>query len=283
MGWKRGRSVNIMDNKLEIFSFHAEGENNGTPFSCSEMSLQVWEECADKLPGLILGSKLRGEDRSRIHNSILLKAEEGSIKFRFMALPAIWMLINAHGLSEDLAAIARGDIYAVKDSARTKILMSLDASLRKIGARKIGISSVAGDVPEFDLLKRDINAIAAQAPVFDSETYVVAEIENLGGVNKVNANLRLIATGEKITAASNRDFVSNIKENLLYRVIVAHLGYKVNAVTNEKYDYRLIDYSMPPSEFDVAAFDKGLDNFETRWNLIDDPVAEVRRLRGANG
>ena len=272
-----------MVERIEIFSFHAEGENNGTPFSCSEMSLSVWEECADKLPGLILGSKLRGEERYKIHDSIVLKAEEGSIRFKFFALPAIWMTIVANGLIDDLQAISRGDVFGVQDPSRTKILMALDSSLRKIGAKKVGMSSVAGDVPEFDLLSRDINAIVAKAPVFDSETYVVSEIENLGGAKKVNANLRVLTTGEKIIAASDRDFISKLKENLLYKVVIAHVGYRYNAVTKEKYDYRLLDFTIPPDRFDIAEFDRTLDSYHTGWNEIEDPIAEIRRLRGENG
>lgn len=271
-----------MDNKIEIFSFHAEGENNGNPFSCSEMALAVWEECADKLPSLILGSKLRGDERSKVHDAIVLRAEEGSIKFKFFALPAIWMAIVANGLIHDLQAISRGDIFAVQDASRTKTLMALDLSLRRIGAKKVGMSSMAGDVPEFDLLSRDINAIAAQAPVFDSEAYVVCEIENLGGAKRVNANLRVLPTGEKITAESDRDFLSKIKENLLYKVVIAHVGYRFNAVTKEKYDYKLLDFRMLTSEFDVAEFERSLDNYRTGWNDIDDPISEIRRLRGEN-
>lgn len=271
-----------MSERIEIFSFHAEGENNGIPFSCSQMSLAVWEECADKLPGLILGSKLRGDGRMEVHDAIVLKAEEGSIRFKFFALPAIWMTIVSSGLTHDLQAISRGDVFAVQDPSRTKILMALDSSLRKIGAKKVGISSMAGDVPEFDLLSRDINAIAAQAPVFDSESYVVSEIENLGGAKRVNANLRVLATGEKITAASDRSFVSNLKENLLYKVVIAHVGYRYNAVTKEKYDYKLLDFRMLPSEFDVAEFERSLENYRTGWNDVDDPISEIRRLRGGN-
>ena len=269
--------------RVEIFSFHAEGENNGLPFSCSEMSLSVWEECAERLPGLILGSRLRGDDRLKVHDAIVLKAEEGSIKFKFFVFPAMWMTIVANGLIHDLQAISRGDVFAVQDPSRTKTLMLLDLSLRRIGAKKVGISSIAGEVPEFDLLSLDINAIAAQSPVFDSETYVVSEIENLGGAKRVNANLRVLSTGEKITAASDRDFISKLKENLLYKVVIAHVGYRYNAVTKEKYDYRLLDFTIPPDRFDIAEFDRTLDSYHTGWNEIEDPIAEIRRLRGENG
>ena len=270
-----------MSERIEIFSFHAEGEKNGIPFSCSQMSLAIWEECAEKLPGLILGSKLRGEDRSKVHDGIVLNAEEGSIRFKFFALPAIWMMV-ANGFIHDLQAFSRGDIYAVQDPSRAKILMALDSSLRKIGAKKVGISSIAGDIPEFDLLNCDINAIASQAAVFDSETYVVSEIENLGGAKKVNANLRVLSTGEKITVASDRDFISNIKENLLYKVVIAHIRYRYNTVTKEKYDYKLLDFRIPSSEFDVAEFECSLENYHTGWMDIDDPISEIRRLRGEN-
>ena len=229
-----------------------------------------------------MGSKLRGEERLRIHDSIVLKAEEGSIIFKFFALPAIWMTINASGLIFDLQAISRGDVFAVQDSSRMKILMALESSLRRVGAKKVGISSVAGSLPEFDLLSRDISAKVAQAPVFDSEAYVVSEIENLGGAKKVNANLRVLSTGEKIVAESDRGFISQLQENLLYKVVIAHVGYKYNAVTKEKYEYKLLDFRMPPSKFDIAEFDRSLETYHTGWNDIDDPISEIRKLRGEN-
>ena len=38
----------------------------------------------------------------------------------------------------------------------------------------------------------------------------------------------------------------------------------------------------PPKEFDKDEFEKSLENYRTGWNDIADPIAEIRRLRGAN-
>ena len=35
-------------------------------------------------------------------------------------------------------------------------------------------------------------------------------------------------------------------------------------------------------EFDVEKFEESLKNYRTRWHDIKDPIAEIRRLRGAN-
>lgn len=35
-------------------------------------------------------------------------------------------------------------------------------------------------------------------------------------------------------------------------------------------------------EFDVEEFEKSLENYRTGWNDIDDPIAEIRRLRAKN-
>lgn len=35
-------------------------------------------------------------------------------------------------------------------------------------------------------------------------------------------------------------------------------------------------------KFDIEEFEKSLETYRTGWNDIADPVAEIRRLRGAN-
>ena len=36
------------------------------------------------------------------------------------------------------------------------------------------------------------------------------------------------------------------------------------------------------AHFDKDEFEKSLENYRTGWNDIADPIAEIRRLRGAN-
>lgn len=267
--------------RVEIFSFHAVGERNGNRFSSSDIALDVWKECAEKLPRVIMGSSLRGDLRSSVYNAISVRTEEGSIRFVFSILSSMWVTLNASGFISDLSAIAKGDVNSVRDPTRTKVLMELDASLRKLGASRVGLSSSAGSVDEFDLLDCNLNTVAEDAVVLDSEDYVLAEMENLGGAKKVNANLRLLDTGEKIVVATDRDFVSTIKENLIFKRVVAHVRYKFNSITKEKFDYSLIALQPSCEGFDPVRFEESLKDYRTGWHDIEDPVAEIRRLRGA--
>lgn len=63
--------------------------------------------------------------------------------------------------------------------------MELGESLKKSGAQKIGLASNAASIAEFDLLESRIGEKVENAAVLDSESYVVAEIEDLGGLEKL--------------------------------------------------------------------------------------------------
>lgn len=97
-----------MDSILEIFSFHAEGERNGNPLSCARMPLDVWRECAEKLPKLILGSSFHGDLRIKMEEALTVSSEEGSIKFVFRMIQSSWLILNAAGFGADFSAISRG-------------------------------------------------------------------------------------------------------------------------------------------------------------------------------
>ena len=272
-----------METKSEILSFHLEGSYNGMPFSCSEISLSIWRLCADKLPMLILGSSLSGKARSEISDNVSVKLEDGSIKFIFLVASSFLATAFASGLRDDLLAISRGDVASVKDRKRLTVFRELEEGLKKVGANRVGVSSRAGNVDEFDLIECKLGEVIDNALIVKSDGYLMAEVENLGGVRDANANLRVLSTGDKVVASTSKKFIASIKNNIIYHKILAHVQYNYNTLTQEKTDYVLLDFSELDTSFDAKEFEESLNDYVTGWNDISDPIAEIRRLRGAHG
>ena len=106
----------------------------------------------------------------------------------------------------------------------------------------------------------------------------MATVVDIGGKVKTNAHLEL-ENGKVIMADSARNYLAGLEDNLLYKKVLAHVSYRVNLRTGEWQDIRLTSLSLPSKPFDGDAFDKAVSG-PSAWDDVDDPVAEVRRMRG---
>lgn len=146
----------------------------------------------------------------------------------------------------------------------------------------ISLSSKYAEVDEFDIASRDVSVPPETTPWIASDTYVMATVTDLGGKNKVNVHLEIDGRGT-VVAESIKQYLSDLSENLLYKRVLAHVAYRVNTQTGEWDSPHLISIENPGKKtFDADAFERSISK-PSAWDAIDDPVAEVRRLRGANG
>lgn len=272
-----------MERPIEILTFHVEGERDSIPFSCSNIRVDFLRKCAECLPDFILGSTLRGTKREDVINAMSIRPEEGSIKFVISLISSAgWLALGTTNFASDMKCISTGEIGKISDPRRVQIIKDLDVSMRAMGASRVGVSSLSSEVSEFDLLSKNLSQLSDDALLLDSEDYLLAEVQDLGGSSKTNAHLLLLDSGEKIVAASNREYIASISENLVYKTVVAHLMYKYNYISGEKKDYRLIGLDVLSTKFDESEFEASLENYHTDWELVSDPIAEIRRLRGGH-
>jgi hypothetical protein len=263
-------------------TFHVEGEKDSIPFSCSNIRIDFLRKCAECLPDFIIGSTLRGKRRDIVFDALTVRPEEGSIKLVISIMAAGWGVLTTTDFVADMKHISNGEIEKISDPRRVQIIRDIEVSMRDMGACRVGLSSIASEIPEFDLLSMNFSQQLDGALLIDSEDFVFAEVQDLGGSSKPNAHLLLLDSGEKIVAASNREYIASISENLVYKTVVAHLMYKYNYISGEKTDYRLVDLTVLSSQFDESKFEASLEGYHTDWESVADPIAEIRRLRGGH-
>lgn len=112
----------------------------------------------------------------------------------------------------------------------------------------------------------------------DVERYVRGELQDLGGSTKTNAHLRL-PDGKTLYVATDRDAVRKEKENLVYHFVTLRVKAKMNLLTGELKNARLIEFVdyRPEAEENLTAL---RERAAIAWREVPDASAWVEKLRG---
>ena len=146
---------------------------------------------------------------------------------------------------------------------------------------KNGVPFSPSSIPlsTFETVVSNVSLPPDQSSWIDSDSYVMAEVTDLGGKSKANVHLEIEGRGT-VVAESLRQYLSDLTENLLYKKVLAHVAYRKNLQTGEWNKPRLIAIENPVRhQFDEKAFEQAIAR-PNGWEDVTDPVAEIRRLRG---
>jgi len=266
---------------VEILSIHSRGTKDGVEFSPSSMPLSALEAVITTIPKIVMGASIQSSRRSEIREAMRISIEDGSINIGVVLSVAAAAMLNGTTFAEDMASLSVGRIADIKDGVRKDAVGALKSELVREGASSIGVSSQYANVNEFDMMQELGDAPLEESALVDSDSYVMALITDLGGKSKANVHLEIPGRGT-IVAESVRQYLSELTENLLYKEVLAHVAYKVDVATGEWSKPRLISLdASKPRSFDVRMFEAAISK-PTGWNSVVDPVAEIRRLRGAD-
>lgn len=263
---------------IEVLELHSEGTKDGVSFSPSFVPSAVLKSALRDIPDFVAGSKSSQKTKSLVESSLSYSFENGSLVIKATVAAALAATLQQSGYYSDFEAISCGKLENVNDAGRIEAVQDLKRELMENGATVIELASEAAHVSAFDLTKRDVKPPPTSDPIVDSESYVMATVVDIGGKVKANAHLEL-ENGKVIMADSARNYLAGLEDNLLYKKVLAHVSYRVNLRTGEWQDIRLTSLSLPSKPFDGDAFDKAVSG-PSAWDDVDDPVAEVRRMRG---
>lgn len=263
---------------IQALELHSEGRKDGVPFSLSSLPAPVLKAALDRIPSFVAGTKGSSRTRAQIEDDLSYSLENGSLRIKAVVAVSLAAFLQESGFFSDLAAISDGRMSDVSDVGRIETLRDLKRELVASGATSIELSSAAGNVSSFDIAARNVEPPPSSDPWADSESYVMATVIDIGGKVKANAHLEL-ENGKTITADSAKNYLAGLEENLLYKRVLAHVAYQANLRTEEWRDIRLVSLSLPGKAFDSAAFDQAVAG-PSAWDRVEDPVAEIRRMRG---
>ena len=272
----------MVGDKLEVFTLHSKGEKNGVPFSPSSIPLSTLETIVSNVPAFVIGSGVQGAKKNDIRDAMSVSIADGSLSVGVALPAALAAVLNASSFPLDMSAFAEGRPNEVKDAVRLEAARILKTNLMREGAKSIGFSSRAAGIVEFDIVEKNVALPPDQSPWIDSDSYVMAEVTDLGGKSKANVHLEIEGRGT-VVAESLRQYLSDLTENLLYKKVLAHVAYRKNLQTGEWDKPRLIAIENPVRhQFDEQAFEQAIAR-PNGWEDVVDPVAEIRRLRGEDG
>lgn len=265
---------------IRALELHSEGEKDGMPFSLAAVPASVLKSALERIPTFVAGTKGNPRTKAQIESALSYAFENGSLRIAVVVASAMAATLRESAYFADLTAISEGRMADVADLGRIEALRDLRRELLSSGATSIELSSFEGKVPSFDIAAKNIELPPPSDPWVDSESYVMATVVDIGGKVKSNAHLEL-ENGKTITADSARTYLAGLEENLLYKRVLAHVAYQVNLRTDEWRGVRLVSLSPTRKTFDKAAFDKAVSG-PSAWDAVEDPVADIRRMRGAD-
>lgn len=262
---------------IQALELHSEGSRDDTPFSRLTIPAAVLKTAATLIPDFVAGSKDLKLKR-QIEESLFYSVEDGSVGLKALLATALLPALQTSGFQADFAAISTGNMSAVSDRSRIEVLRDLKNVFMEAGAQSIRIASAASHVDAFDLAERDVELPEETDPWVESESYVMANLHALGGKVRVNVHLEL-PNGQTLKADTNRNYLAGLSENMIYQPVLAHIAYQVNLRTHEQRNVRLLSLSRSVQDFDPEEFKRAISG-GSAWDKVEDPVAEIRRMRG---
>ena len=264
-----------------MFSLRSRGEKDGEKFSPSAMPLSALEAIVSKIPDIVIGSSLKGARKGEVREAMRVSISEGSLNIKVAVSTTIAAILVGTSYVADMVAFSNKNLGEIQDATRKQALNELKTELMHEGASFIGMASQYAGVQEFNIADDDDDQAEDKPSLVDSDAYVMALVTDIGGKNKANVHLEI--DGQRtIVAESIKKYLSDLPENLLYKKVLAHVAYKLDVATGEWVSARLISLdNVARRSFDVEAFEKAISK-PTGWNTVEDPLLEIRRLRGAD-
>lgn len=262
---------------------HSTGLKGGQPFTIGTIPYAALETVVNEIPKVLLGATIRGKDKTVLKDALSLSFEEGSIRIGVAVATSALALLKGSSYSSDMRAIAENRLGDVIDQDRVAAIAEIRDCLKSEGANSFSVASGLARVNDIDLLDRNLTPFRSESVWVESDAYVRAIVTDLGGKTSSNAHLEL-EDGETLKADTSRAYLFGLKENMVYKPVIAHVTYPLNLKTREwdRSRVKLLSIELPETKFDRAEFDAAISG-DNGWRNIKDPVAEIRRMRRANG
>ena len=113
------------------------------------------------------------------------------------------------------------------------------------------------------------------------ERYVRGEIQDLGGITKANAHVRL-PDGTLMKVSTDKDLLRNDQANRLYKAAMLRIKAEFNVATGALRNARLLQFVEYASEVRDSDMARMIERGTAAWKDVPDPVAWVEDLRGGS-
>jgi hypothetical protein len=111
------------------------------------------------------------------------------------------------------------------------------------------------------------------------ERYVRGEIQDLGGITKANAHIKL-PDGRTLKVTTERDVLRNDTVNRLYKLAMLRIKAEYNVLTRELRNARLVEFVEHASTVDEEGLSRLTRRGAAAWKDVPNATAWVDELRG---
>ena len=215
---------------------------------------------------------LRGEDKEVDTNALEVAVRKGSL-----AIETVPLLSAAH-LFRDLRALVGGELLDSLDAKRREVMERWQKAARQTKQVAYRISAPFLDRPIEINAESDYHADDADQWV-QVERYVRGEIQDLGGVTKANAHIKL-PDGRTLKVTTERDVLRNDTVNRLYKLAMLRIKAEYNVLTRELRNARLVEFVEHASTVDEEALSRLTRRGAVAWKDVPNATTWVDELRG---
>lgn len=217
---------------------------------------------------------LRGGDREVDTQNLDVAIREGSFAIETEPVGA------APRLFHDLQALLVGELLDSLDVKRKEVVERWQKSARASRDLSYRISAAFLLRPVVVSAQTDYRADDADQWV-QVERYIRGEIQDLGGVTKANAHVRL-PDGRTLKVTTEKDLLRDDTVNRLYKTAMLRVKAEFNVLTRELRNARLLEFVAYTPKVDEEELSRLGRRGTAAWKDVPDPTAWVDELRGGS-
>ncbi len=217
---------------------------------------------------------LRGSDREVDTQQLDVAIRQGSLAIETVPLLA------APRLFHDLQALLSSDLLDSLDSKRKEVVERWQKAARASRDLAYRITAPFLDRPVMVSTNTDYRADDADQWV-QVERYIRGEIQDLGGVTKANAHIRL-PDGSTLKVTTEKDVLRDDTVNRLYKTAMLRVKADYNVLTRELRNARLLEFVAYAPKVDEDELLRLSRRGAAAWKDVPDSTAWVDALRGGS-
>ena len=218
---------------------------------------------------------LRGEAREVDTQALEVAVRNGSFAIETAPLPV------APRLFQDLQSLLATELLDSLDARRKEVLERWQKAARQ--GRGIAYRISAAFLPQPVVVSAETDYRADDADQWvQVERYIRGEIQNLGGVGKANAHVRL-PDGNTLMVATDKQLLRADTVNRLYKTAMLRVKAEYNVLTRQLRQVRLLEFVEYTPQVDEAQLARLVQRGAAAWKDVPDPVQWVEALRGGAG
>ena len=182
------------------------------------------------------------------------------------------------GLLRDLRLLAASPLIDGLNPKRRAVVERWQKAARSGRSLRYEISSAWLPQPVVISAESDFHTDDADQWV-RVERYVQGEVFEIGGLNNINAHLRL-ADGSTLLVSAAREMLSNDPKNRLFKQALVRIVADYNVQTREHRNAQLLGFEPQDKSLDERALARMMERGKRAWADVPDAAAWVEDLRG---